>query len=143
MTPGGLGLHLEAYLALQRALGFPLGAREKLLRDFVAFVEKNGFSGSIPAQVALDWACSASERCGLSGKAARLTVARRFLLHLSALAPGHAAGASPPAQAVFVLSRRTQPPAPGRLSLGAARVAATAHAFNLIGADGQLRPARQ
>jgi hypothetical protein len=38
MTPGGLGLHLEAYLALQRALGFPLGARERLLRDFVAFM---------------------------------------------------------------------------------------------------------
>lgn len=88
MSPSGLGLHLEAYLALQRALGFPLGAREKLLRDFVAFIEKNGFRGSIPAQVALDWACSASERCGLSGKAARLTVARRFLLHLSAVAPG-------------------------------------------------------
>jgi hypothetical protein len=54
MTPGGLGLHLEAYLALQRALGFPLRAREKLLRDFVAFIEKNGFRRSIPAQVALD-----------------------------------------------------------------------------------------
>jgi integrase len=88
MTPGELGLHLEAYMALQRALGFPLGAREKLLRDFVTFIEKNGFSGSIQAQVALDWACSASERCGLSGKTARLTVARRFLLHLSAVAPG-------------------------------------------------------
>jgi hypothetical protein len=111
MTPGGLGLHLEAYLALQRALGFPLRAREKLLRDFVAFIEKNGFRGSIPAQVALDWACSASKRCGLSGKAARLTVARRFLLHRERggprhrSAPGHAAGASPPAQAVFVLGR--------------------------------------
>ena len=147
MTPGGLGLQLEAYLALQRALGFPLGAREKLLRDFVAFIEKNGFSGSIPAQVALDWACSASERCGLSGKAARLTVARRFLLHLSAVAPGIEVPpatllAHPLRRKPFLFSaEELEPPAPGRLGLGAARVAATAHAFNLIGADGQLRPA--
>ena len=42
MKPGDLSLHLEAYLALKKALGFPLGAREKLLRDFVAFAESNG-----------------------------------------------------------------------------------------------------
>ena len=42
MKPGDLSLHLEAYLALKKALGFPLGARERLLRDFVAFAESNG-----------------------------------------------------------------------------------------------------
>jgi hypothetical protein len=41
MKPGDLSLHLEAYLALKKALGFPLGARERLLRDFVAFAESN------------------------------------------------------------------------------------------------------
>ena len=42
MKPGDLSLHLEAYLALKKALGFPLGARESLLRDFVVFAESNG-----------------------------------------------------------------------------------------------------
>ena len=34
MNPGDLLLHLEAYLALENALGFSLRARERLLRDF-------------------------------------------------------------------------------------------------------------
>ena len=57
MKPGDLSLHLEAYLALKKALGFPLGARERLLRDFVAFAESNGVGvrGTISAQVAFDW----------------------------------------------------------------------------------------
>ena len=59
MKPGDLSLHLEAYLALKKALGFPLGAREKLLRDFVAFAESSGVKGTINAQrCAFDWACS-------------------------------------------------------------------------------------
>ena len=89
MKPGDLWLHLEAYLALKKALGFPLGARERLLRDFVAFAESNGVGvrGTISAQVAFDWACSVSDRCGISGKVARLSVARQFLFHLSAVVP--------------------------------------------------------
>ena len=88
MKSSDLLLHLEAYIALKRAVGFPLGARERLLRDFVAFIEDNGIRGTISAQVALDWACSASDRCGVSRRAARLSVARGFLFHLSALVPG-------------------------------------------------------
>ena len=65
MKPVDLLLHLEAYIALKRAVGFPLGARERLLHDFVAFIEDNGIRGTISAQVALDWACSASDRCGI------------------------------------------------------------------------------
>ena len=87
MKPGDLCLHLEAYLALKKALGFPLGVRERLLRDFVAFAEINGIEGTINAQVAFDWACSVSDRCGVSGRAARLSVARQFLSHLSAVVP--------------------------------------------------------
>jgi hypothetical protein len=79
---------LEAYIALESALGFSLRARERLLRDFVAFVEKSGVTGAISSQIALDWACSASEHCGVSGRAARLGAARRFLSHLSAVVPG-------------------------------------------------------
>jgi integrase/recombinase XerD len=87
MKPGDLSLHLEAYLALKKALGFPLGARERLLRDFVAFAESNGARGKINAQVAFDWACAVSDRCGISGKVARLSVVRQFLFHLSAVVP--------------------------------------------------------
>jgi integrase/recombinase XerD len=76
------------YLALKKALGFHLGVRERLLRDFVAFAEINGLRGTINAQVAFDWACSVSDRCGISGRAARLSVARQFLFHLSAVVPG-------------------------------------------------------
>jgi integrase/recombinase XerD len=88
MNPGPLQLHLEAYLALESALGLPLRAREKQLRHFVAFVEASGLVGPIPAQLALDWACATSDRCGISGQAARLSLVRRFLLHLSSVVPG-------------------------------------------------------
>lgn len=88
MNPGDLLLHLEAYLALENALGFSVRARERLLRDFVAFVEVHNTTGTISSQIALDWACSVSARCGVSGRAARLSIARRFLFHLSAMVPG-------------------------------------------------------
>ena len=55
MKPGDLSLHLEAYLALKKALGFSLGARERLLRDFVAFAQSSGVRGTIYAQVAFEW----------------------------------------------------------------------------------------
>ena len=54
MKPVDLLLHLEAYIALESALGFSLRARESLLRDFVAFVEVSGIRGLISAQIALD-----------------------------------------------------------------------------------------
>jgi integrase len=88
MNSADLLVQLEAYLALEKALGFSLRAKERLLRDFVAFIQARDLSGPIRAQIALDWACSASEHCGISGKAARLSIARRFLLHLSAILPG-------------------------------------------------------
>ena len=53
MNPGDLLLHLEAYLALENALGFSLRARERLLRNFVAFVEVNNATGTISSQIAL------------------------------------------------------------------------------------------
>src|SRR5690242_12664150 len=87
MNSGDLLVQLEAYLALEKALGFSLRARERLLRDFVTFVEARDLKGPIRAQIALDWACSASEHCGISGKAARLSIARRFLFHLSTVIP--------------------------------------------------------
>jgi integrase/recombinase XerD len=88
MKRGNLLLHLEAFLALENAFGSPVRARERLLRDFVSFTEALAIRGPITAQIAFDWACAASERRGISGQAARLSVVRRFLLHLSAAIPG-------------------------------------------------------
>jgi hypothetical protein len=76
-----LTVRLEAYLALQQALGFPLKARERLLRDFVSFIAARDESGPVTAQTALDWACATSARCGAAGRTGRLS-ARQFLLHL-------------------------------------------------------------
>ena len=89
MKPGDLSLHLEAYLALKKALGFPLGAREKLLRDFVAFAESSGVKGTINAQVAFDWACAVSDRCGISGKVARFERCKTISLSSQRCRPRH------------------------------------------------------
>ena len=142
MKPGDLSLHLEAYLALKKTLGFPLGARERLLRDFVAFAESNGVRGTIDAQVAFDWACSVSDRCGISGKVARLSVARQFLFHLSAVVPG----IEVPSATLLARPRRRKPflfsaeedksSAQSRTVIETARIAAAAHAFNVIGVAG-------
>ena len=75
---------LDAYLALREALGLSTRARRKLLQDFVAYLEKHGDGKQIRAQLAVDWACSASATCGASGQAARLGLARGFLIHLKA-----------------------------------------------------------
>ncbi len=78
---------LERYLALRRAIGFQMHAEERLLRDFVAFVEAHGSPGPVRAQTVVDWACSTAERCGPGGQARRLSVARGFLSHLRAAVP--------------------------------------------------------
>ena len=141
MKSGDLLLHLEAYIALENALGFSLRARERLLRDFVAFVEKSGVTGAISSQIALDWACSASERCGVSGRAARLGAARRFLSHLSAVVPGievpsATTGPTAATQAVSILHRRDQPSTKRRFVNWSSGIAATPHPFNVIGVAG-------
>jgi integrase/recombinase XerD len=105
MKHGDLLLHLEAFLALEKALGSPVRARERILRDFVGFIEALGVEGPIAAQAAFDWAWAASERRGISGQAARLSVVRRFLLHLSAAIPG----TEVPSAALVVRPRRRKP----------------------------------
>jgi integrase len=81
-----LTTRLESYLALRRAMGFPMKFQEPRLRDFIAFVEANGASEGIPAQLAVDWACSSPGGIGI--RASRLGVARGLLMYLSASMPG-------------------------------------------------------
>jgi integrase len=87
MKPGELREHLEGYLALRRAVGFEMRAEERLLRDFVTFVEEHEPTGTIRARLALDWACSKAPQCGGGWQARRLTVARGFLAFLKASHP--------------------------------------------------------
>jgi integrase/recombinase XerD len=105
MKPGELVVRLEGYLALQQTLGFALKPRERLLRDFVSFADRQAEPGPVTAQTALDWACATSARCGATGRAGRLSVARQFLLHLSALVPG----TEVPSAGLLARARRPKP----------------------------------
>ena len=87
MTGDQLSRRLDCYLALERAMGLPMKAQERMLRSYVGFVVGKAGACDLTAQAALDWALAASSRCGQSGHASRLNVARRFLSHLSATFP--------------------------------------------------------
>jgi hypothetical protein len=52
-----LFLRVECYVGLRRALGYVVRSEEKLLKDFVRFVQAQAITGPIRAQMALDW-CS-------------------------------------------------------------------------------------
>jgi integrase/recombinase XerD len=131
MNSGDLLVQLEAYLALEKALGFSLRGRERLLRDFVAFIQARDLSGPVRAQIALDWACSASEHCGISGKAARLSIARRFLVHLSAVIPG----TEVPSSALLARPLRRKP-----FLFSAEEIRCLLKAALTLGPQGSLRP---
>ena len=84
MSVDDLLLRVECYVAVRRALGYAVRSEEKLLKDFVQFLELNGASGPIRAQTAIEWACAPAPGRGPSGEASRLKVVRRFLSHLQA-----------------------------------------------------------
>lgn len=87
MTSSDLLLHVEAYVGLRKALGYVVRSEEKLLKEFLAFLESRQIHGPIRAQLAIDWACLPAPRRGPSGQTSRLTVVRGFLSHLRATWP--------------------------------------------------------
>jgi integrase/recombinase XerD len=87
MKQANLRARLDAYLALREALGISTRAGRILLQDFVAYLEKHADGKPICAQLAVDWACSASATRGSSGQSSRLSLARGFLTHLKASLP--------------------------------------------------------
>lgn len=87
MNASDLHRHLEAYLSLRQALGFQIRTQRTLLWDFVRYVEAHGDGGPIRAQWALAWACTSSAQRRISSQAARLQMARGFLIYLRAIAP--------------------------------------------------------
>jgi integrase len=131
MSAEGLRSRLDAYLALRRALGSAMRPDERLLRDFITFVEARGLGGPVRARAALEWATSTADRCGPGGQARRLSVARAFLAYLHAGDP-----------AVDI-------PAPGVLRKGirpmphiysATAIAALIDAARALGPHASLRP---
>jgi integrase len=87
MLPVDLQGRLDDYLSLRRALGFEMRSEERLLRDFVVFVETRGEDGCLRAETAVAWACSTADRCGPGCQARRLSIVRGFLTFLRADAP--------------------------------------------------------
>ncbi|MBC8426607.1 tyrosine-type recombinase/integrase, partial [bacterium] len=72
----GLRLELREYLAARRSLGFELRNPARLLRNFVAFAEREGAS-YVTSDLALRWATQ-SVHVEPATRAARLGVVRRF-----------------------------------------------------------------
>jgi integrase/recombinase XerD len=87
MTLPELELRLAAYIALRQALGYGMRAERTLLVDFVRFLHQRGELNPIRGQAAFEWATQSAHQRGPGGSAARLTMARRFLLHLRASYP--------------------------------------------------------
>jgi len=76
---------LDRYLALRRALGFSMRVQERLLRDFVEYVNQRESVGPIRAELAVQWACVTASRRSPGGQANRLSLVRGFLTYLRAL----------------------------------------------------------
>jgi integrase/recombinase XerD len=87
MTLPELELRLAAYIALRQALGYGMRAEQTLLADFVRFLHQRGEMNPIRGQAAFEWATQSAHQRGPGGSAVRLTMARRFLLHLRASYP--------------------------------------------------------
>jgi hypothetical protein len=84
MSAADLRLRAQRYIALRRAVGFRSRPSERLLLDFIGFVESRGFDSALTAQIAVEWACLPAHG---GGHAHRLSIARGFLTHLRAAVP--------------------------------------------------------
>lgn len=78
---------LAGYLAVRRALGYKLARAEKLLSQFIAWMNERG-ERAITTAAALQWA-TLPEASGSGWHAYRLSVVRGFAAHAHALDPVH------------------------------------------------------
>jgi integrase/recombinase XerD len=83
----GLEEHLVGYLAARRALGYKLARAEKLLAQFLRWLEDRG-ERTITIELALHWA-TLPPASDSNWHAYRLSVVRGFTAHLHALDPAH------------------------------------------------------
>jgi integrase/recombinase XerD len=102
MSP--LRQRLEEYLAVRRALGYKLERAEKLLAQFLAWMQEHG-TGVITTDLALEWA-TLPPASASNWHHQRLSAIRAFAAHLHAIDPAHAV---PPAQLLPHRSRRAVP----------------------------------
>jgi len=58
MRTDDLLLRVQCYVAVRKALGYAVRSEEKLLKDFIQFLELNRASSPIRAQTAIEWACA-------------------------------------------------------------------------------------
>jgi hypothetical protein len=79
--------HLQGYLAVRRALGYKLARAEKLLTQFLAWLDECG-EGVITTELALQWA-TLPAATGSNWHRHRLAVVRGFATHLHAIDPRH------------------------------------------------------
>lgn len=84
---GGLGQALADYLAVRRALGYKLARHEKLLGQFLAYLEANGIT-VVTVAAALEWSLLPTGGDGY-WHGFRLSVVRGFARYLHALDPVH------------------------------------------------------
>ena len=129
MRPGELRERLDRYVAVRKAVGFPMRVEKRLLLDFVTFVEGRGMDGALRAQLAVDWACNS--QYWASAHARRLSVVRGFLTHVRASVPQ----TEVPPHGIIARARRPTPyiftDEEGRALIEAAR---------LLGPADSLRP---
>ena len=78
---------LAGYLAVRRALGYRLARAEKLLAQFIAWLNERGES-TITTELALAWA-TLPPATDSNWHAHRLSVVRGFAAHVHALDPAH------------------------------------------------------
>jgi len=102
MTP--LRQALADYLAMRRALGYRLARAEKLLAQFLAFVEDRG-EEHLSIEAALAWA-TAPAGADPSWMSRRLSDVRRFAIHLCGIDP---ATEVPPTDILPGRTRRATP----------------------------------
>jgi len=95
---------LADYLAMRRALGYRLARTEKLLAQYLAFVEDRG-EEHLTIETAMAWA-TAPAGADPSWMSRRLSDVRRFAIHLRAIDP---ATQAPPAGILPGRSRRATP----------------------------------
>ncbi len=82
-----LAQHLAGYLAVRRALGYKLARAEKLLAQFLVWLDERG-ERVITTELALEWA-TLPPATSSNWHHQRLTVVRGFATHLHAIDPRH------------------------------------------------------
>ena len=99
-----LGLALDSYLAVRRALGFKLDTNEHLLRNFVEYAQQQ-HSSIVTTALALDWAIQSNNVASIT-HANRLIAVRGFARYLHASDPRHEV---PPAELIPYRKIRYEP----------------------------------